>query len=81
VVARKRLPSADRGIDVKRIQLDPQARPTGRFGSDKGGAASHEGIVDDLPAGTVVQNRPAHTLYRLLSQIMSDVSHCNTLKN
>jgi hypothetical protein len=55
-----------RDIDVKGIQLDPQARLPGRFGSDKGGAAPHEGVVDGLLAGTVVQHGPAHALDRLL---------------
>ena len=51
------LPTTNRGVDVKRIELDPIAAPADPLGGQDRGAGPHEGIEDDVAPARAVAHR------------------------
>ena len=63
------LPAPDGDIDVAGLEFHPQTDPAGRLRGDQGRAAAEERLVDGLAGLTVVEDRPAHALDRLLRAV------------
>ena len=68
-LAGEALPALDRDVDVSRVEFDAEANPPRRLGRDQRGARAHEWLVDRLTRRTVVEDRPAHALDRLLGPV------------
>src|SRR4051812_39125907 len=69
-LARERLPSLNRDIDVLRQQLDGEAGAPCDLRSDDGRAGTRERLVDGLTGRRVVLDRPLHALHRLLGAVL-----------
>ena len=61
------LPTPDIDIHVERIDLDREADPSDRLGSDQRGAATEKRLVGRVSRLAVIEHRPPHALDRLLS--------------
>src|SRR4051812_45142349 len=56
-VSGEALPSADRGIDIERIELDPATGPADAFGGQQRRAAAHKGVEDEVAARRAIEDR------------------------
>ena len=54
--ARVGLPPPHDGVDVERIELQPEAAPTGALGRDHAGAAAKKAVEHDVAACGAVQD-------------------------
>ena len=64
-IAGQRLPAADGGVDVQRIELDAAAAPADTLGCDQGGAAAEKGIEHHVTPGGRIQYGVGNELDRL----------------
>src|SRR5262249_5109439 len=59
------LPAPDCGIDIGRIQLQPEAAGAGSVGRDDSRATAEKGVQDDVAARRAVKNGIGDQSYRL----------------
>ena len=52
----KMLPSANRGIDIKRIEFHPATDPADTLGSQQRRAAAEKGVEDEIAAGRTIED-------------------------
>src|ERR1700731_21470 len=63
------LPASQDEIDIGRADLDTDAGAAGHFGRDQARARAEKRVIDQLAGPTVVEDRTAHALDRLLRAV------------
>ena len=63
------LPASHHNIDIKGIEFDPVADPTGDLGRDQARARAEKWVIDHLTGPAVVDDRAAHAFDRLLRAV------------
>src|SRR6202047_2210053 len=62
-------PASQEDIDIGRVDLDTDAGAPGHFGRDQARARTEKRVIDQLAGPTVVEDRTAHALDRLLRAV------------
>src|ERR1700737_1293007 len=62
-------PASQDDIDIGRADLDTDAGAAGHFGPDQARARAEKRVIDQLAGPTVVEDRTAHALDRLLGAV------------
>src|SRR5437867_4048798 len=63
------LPPPDNDIHISWIDVEAVTNALRQVGGDQRRAGTEEGIVQDIAANAVIQDRPAHQFYRLLRTV------------
>src|SRR6516165_2184339 len=63
------LPTLHNDIDIGRVELETAADAAGHLGRDQAGAGAQKRVIDRLAGPTVIGDRAAHALDRLLGTV------------
>ena len=74
VIASKRLPATNDGVDIELVEFNPITPPAHALRSHQSGAAAEKGVEHDLAARGAVQNGVGDQLHRLYSWMQREVA-------